>query len=197
MQVTEFEIMYTLTSSTLLHLPLLPLRLYETAYPFTPLSPYAVSVLVVDPASLYLQAQILRSSLLTRCTLLVDITAIDLLGLTNHRYCLLVCTFSMTHLRAVWMMVLTSVPSVPSLASLWLSSNLVELEVFDMLGFSFLHGPTPTRVLTDFTYLRHPLAKDSATTVQDVVYYTPSSGGLVYLPSTSSHADLVLHHWLW
>ena len=176
---------------------MLPLRLYETAYPFTSLSPYAVSVLVVDPASSYMHAALLRTSLLTRCTILVDLFAIDLLGLTNHRYCIMVCTFSITHLRAVWLCMLTSTPSIPSFSSLWLSASLVELETYDLMGIQFLHGPTPTRVLTDYTYLRHPLAKDSATTAQDVAYYTPSSTGIVYLPSTSAHADLVLSHWLW
>ena len=71
---------------------------------------------------------------------------------------------------------------VPSLTSIFPSSNWMEREVFDMYGVSFKDHPDLRRILTDYGFEGHPLRKDFPLTGHTEVRYSEDEKKVISEP---------------
>ena len=71
---------------------------------------------------------------------------------------------------------------IPSLTSIFPSSNWMEREVFDMYGVNFKDHPDLRRILTDYGFSGHPLRKDFPITGHTEVRYSEEKKKVVYEP---------------
>jgi len=71
---------------------------------------------------------------------------------------------------------------IPSLTSIFPSSNWMEREVFDMYGVSFKDHPDLRRILTDYGFKGHPLRKDFPLTGFNEVRYSEKEKKVIYEP---------------
>ena len=71
---------------------------------------------------------------------------------------------------------------IPSLTSIFPSSNWMEREVFDMYGVSFKDHPDLRRILTDYGFKGHPLIKDFPLTGFNEVRYSEKEKKVIYEP---------------
>ena len=71
---------------------------------------------------------------------------------------------------------------IPSLTSIFPSSNWMEREVFDMYGVSFKNHPDLRRILTDYGFEGHPLRKDFPLTGFSEVRYSEDEKKVINEP---------------
>ena len=71
---------------------------------------------------------------------------------------------------------------IPSLTSIFPSSNWMEREVFDMYGVSFKDHPDLRRILTDYGFEGHPLRKDFPLTGHSEVRYSEDEKKVINEP---------------
>ena len=71
---------------------------------------------------------------------------------------------------------------IPSLTSIFPSSNWMEREVFDMYGIKFKNHPDLRRILTDYGFKGHPLRKDFPLTGFNEVRYSEKDKKVIYEP---------------
>ena len=71
---------------------------------------------------------------------------------------------------------------IPSLTSIFPSSNWMEREVFDMYGVSFKDHPDLRRILTDYGFKGHPLRKDFPLTGHTEVRYSEDKKKVISEP---------------
>ena len=71
---------------------------------------------------------------------------------------------------------------IPSLTSIFPSSNWMEREVFDMYGVSFKDHPDLRRILTDYGFEGHPLRKDFPLTGHSEVRYSEDKKQVISEP---------------
>ena len=71
---------------------------------------------------------------------------------------------------------------IPSLTSIFPSSNWMEREVFDMYGVSFKDHPDLRRILTDYGFEGHPLRKDFPLTGFSEVRYSEDEKKVINEP---------------
>ena len=71
---------------------------------------------------------------------------------------------------------------IPSLTSIFPSSNWMEREVFDMYGIKFKDHPDLRRILTDYGFVGHPLRKDFPLTGFNEVRYSEKDKKVIYEP---------------
>ena len=71
---------------------------------------------------------------------------------------------------------------IPSLTSIFPSSNWMEREVFDMYGISFKDHPDLRRILTDYGFEGHPLRKDFPLTGHSEVRYSEDEKKVISEP---------------
>ena len=71
---------------------------------------------------------------------------------------------------------------IPSLTSIFPSSNWMEREVFDMYGVSFKDHPDLRRILTDYGFEGHPLRKDFPLTGHTEVRYSEDEKKVITEP---------------
>ena len=71
---------------------------------------------------------------------------------------------------------------IPSLTSIFPSSNWMEREVFDMYGVSFKNHPDLRRILTDYGFEGHPLRKDFPLTGHTEVRYSEDEKKVISEP---------------
>lgn len=92
---------------------------------------------------------------------LMDLTAVDYLGravrfeVVYHLYSL-----KHNHRLRVKAPVEEADPTIDSLASIWLSADWYEREVWDLYGIKFLGHPNLKRILLYEEFVGHPLRKD-------------------------------------
>lgn len=77
---------------------------------------------------------------------------------------------------------INEVMALPSIQSLYLSSNWAEREAWDLLGIFFYNHPRLRRILTDYGFVGYPLRKDFPTTGFYEVRYSESLQKVVYEP---------------
>ena len=71
---------------------------------------------------------------------------------------------------------------IPSLTSIFPSSNWMEREVFDMYGIKFKNHPDLRRILTDYEFEGYPLRKDFPITGHKEVRYSEDKKKVIYEP---------------
>ena len=71
---------------------------------------------------------------------------------------------------------------IPSLTSIFPSSNWMEREVFDMYGVSFKDHPDLRRILTDYGFEGHPLRKDFPLTGHTEIRYSEDEKKVISEP---------------
>ena len=71
---------------------------------------------------------------------------------------------------------------IPSVTSIFPSSNWMEREVFDMYGVSFKDHPDLRRILTDYGFEGHPLRKDFPLTGHSEVRYSEDDKKVISEP---------------
>ena len=71
---------------------------------------------------------------------------------------------------------------IPSLTTIFPSSNWMEREVFDMYGVSFKDHPDLRRILTDYGFEGHPLRKDFPLTGHSEVRYSEDKKKVISEP---------------
>ena len=71
---------------------------------------------------------------------------------------------------------------IPSLTSIFPSSNWMEREVFDMYGVLFKDHPDLRRILTDYGFKGHPLRKDFPLTGHSEVRYSEDEKKVISEP---------------
>ena len=96
----------------------------------------------------------------TKFRQLIDITVVDYPE-RNQRFDLVYLFLSHEfNQRLILKYSISENELIPSLTSIFPSSNWMEREVFDMYGVSFKDHPDLRRILTDYGFEGHPLRKD-------------------------------------
>ena len=108
----------------------------------------------------------------TKFRQLIDITVVDYPE-RNKRFDLVYLFLSHEfNQRLVLKYSISENEVIPTLTSIFPSSNWMEREVFDMYGVSFKGHPDLRRILTDYGFEGHPLRKDFPLTGHSEVRYS-------------------------
>ena len=114
--------------------------------------------------------------------LLVDISAVDRPAKSN-RFLLFYHLLSLKYCnRLVILVEVNELRGLPSLNSVFKSSNWMEREVWDMFGVFFYNHPDLRRILTDYGFEGFPLRKDFPLTGYEEVRYDDEKKRVVYEP---------------
>ncbi len=105
----------------------------------------------------------LKNSLYTFCNQLLDITIVDRIEFLKDGYrweFIYVFLSTYYNLRLFVRGYLKYYQFLPSIVTLFNSSNWLEREIWDMFGIYFKNHPDLRRILTDYAFLGSPLRKD-------------------------------------
>lgn len=121
------------------------------------------TVLVVERERIREVLALLRESPDFQFTMLVDLTAVDYLGMDREpRFNVVYNLLSMT--RNMRLTLKVAVPEddevVPSVTPDWPTANWLEREVFDMMGIRFSGHPDLRRILMPHDWQTYPQRKD-------------------------------------
>lgn len=116
--------------------------------------------------------------------MLMDVTAVDLFDEdTDYRYRVVYHLLSMhQNIRLRIKVKAAEEQAVPTACDLFLSANWFEREVYDMFGIHFDGHPDLRRILTDYTFVGHPLRKDFPLNGYVEAYYDEKDGRVAYKP---------------
>ena len=118
----------------------------------------------------------------TKFRQLIDITVVDYPE-RNQRFDLVYLFLSHEfNQRLVLKYSISENEVIPSLTSIFPSSNWMEREVFDMYGVSFKDHPDLRRILTDYGFEGHPLRKDFPLTGHSEVRYSEDKKKVISEP---------------
>ena len=118
----------------------------------------------------------------TKFRQLIDITVVDYPE-RNQRFDLVYLLLSHEfNQRLVLKYSISEKELIPSLTSIFPSSNWMEREVFDMYGVSFKDHPDLRRILTDYGFEGHPLRKDFPLTGHLEVRYSEDEKKVISEP---------------
>lgn len=120
-----------------------------------------IVVIMVEPDKLIELMTFFRHDPRFDFSMLVDLTAVDYLGIKEPRFEVVYMLFN--HLTNQRLRVKTAVAEghkVPSLISVWKSANWPEREVYDLMGIEFDGHPLMERLIMPDGYIGHPLRKD-------------------------------------
>lgn len=93
--------------------------------------------------------------------MLVDVCAVDYLGVNDKRFEVVYHFLSIKHnIRLRLKVKVNENEKVDSICGLYLASNWYEREIFDMYGIEFNNHPDLRRILTDYGFDGHPMRKD-------------------------------------
>ena len=124
----------------------------------------------------------LKNNVMTKFKQLIDITAVDYQQ-NEKRFKLIYLLLSHElNFRIIVDFYINENEIVPSLTSIFPSSNWMEREVFDMYGIKFKDHPDLRRILTDYGFTGHPLRKDFPLTGHSEVRYSEDDKKVVYEP---------------
>jgi NADH-quinone oxidoreductase subunit C len=117
---------------------------------------------VVDPARLVEVMRFLRDDEATAFEMLMDLTAVDLLGRAEPRFEVVYHLYSVArgHRLRVKARVPEPEPRVASVTPVWPGANWMEREVWDLYGIRFEGHPDLRRLLLYEEFEGHPLRKD-------------------------------------
>ena len=117
---------------------------------------------VVKPGRLVELMTFLRDDETIKLEQMVDVTAVDYLGIREPRFEVVYHLHSLTkgHRLRIKVPADGEHPSVPSVIGVWKAANWMEREVFDMYGVRFEGHPDLRRVLLYPEFSGHPLRKD-------------------------------------
>jgi NADH-quinone oxidoreductase subunit C len=82
-------------------------------------------------------------------------------------------------------------PVLPTLVDVWDSANWFEREAFDLFGILFEKHPDLRRILTDYSFIGHPLRKDFPLSGHVEMRYDPEKKNVIYEPVTIEPRELV------
>jgi NADH-quinone oxidoreductase subunit C len=103
----------------------------------------------------------LRDDAVFQFDTLMDLTAVDFLGIKDIRFEMIYMLFSSKTLSRVRLKLsIAENENVPSLIDIWKGANWPEREVFDLMGIRFDGHPLMERLIMPDGYIGHPLRKD-------------------------------------
>jgi NADH-quinone oxidoreductase subunit C len=117
---------------------------------------------VLKPERFVEICQFLRDDAVTEMQMLMDLTAVDYLGVREPRFEVVYHLYSLTknHRLRLKIEVDEEETRVPSVLSVWKSANWAEREVWDLYGIVFDGHPDLRRILLYPEFEGHPLRKD-------------------------------------
>ena len=124
----------------------------------------------------------LKKNTLTRCSQLIDITAVDYPDREN-RFTVVYNLLSVDlNARIRLKTEVDGLTSIESVTALYPCAAWWEREVWDMFGIFFTNHPDLRRILTDYGFQGHPLRKDFPVTGYTEVRYDETEKRVIYEP---------------
>jgi len=124
----------------------------------------------------------LKNHMGTRCSQLIDITAVDYPDREN-RFTVVYNLLSVDlNARIRLKTEVDGLTSIESVTSLYPCAAWWEREVWDMFGIFFTNHPDLRRILTDYGFQGHPLRKDFPVTGYTEVRYDETEKRVIYEP---------------
>ena len=124
----------------------------------------------------------LKSHMGTRCSQLIDITAVDYPDREN-RFTVVYNLLSVDlNSRIRLKTEVDGLTSIESVTALYPCAAWWEREVWDMFGIFFTNHPDLRRILTDYGFQGHPLRKDFPVTGYTEVRYDETEKRVIYEP---------------
>ena len=124
----------------------------------------------------------LKNHMGTRCSQLIDITAVDYPDREN-RFTVVYNLLSVDlNARIRLKTEVDGLTSIESVTALYPCAAWWEREVWDMFGIFFTNHPDLRRILTDYGFQGHPLRKDFPVTGYTEVRYDETEKRVIYEP---------------
>ena len=124
----------------------------------------------------------LKNHMGTRCSQLIDITAVDYPDREN-RFTVVYNVLSVDlNARIRVKTEVDGLTSIESVTALYPCAAWWEREVWDMFGIFFTNHPDLRRILTDYRFQGHPLRKDFPVTGYTEVRYDETEKRVIYEP---------------
>lgn len=103
---------------------------------------------------------------------LADLTSVDWLGLEEEmggRFEVVYNLYSLSHKYRFFIKAILPAdkPELPSVTPIWKGAELMEREVFDLMGIIFVGHPNLTKILTPDDLEGHPLRRDFPLTYEE------------------------------
>ena len=118
----------------------------------------------------------------TKFKQLIDVTVVDYPENTQRFKVVYLFLSHEFNQRIILSYLISENEVIPSLTSIYPSSNWMEREVFDMYGVKFKDHPDLRRILTDYGFEGHPLRKDFPLTGHTEVRYSEEQKKVIKEP---------------
>lgn len=123
---------------------------------------YGTLNLYEDGDALYAKSEILPDLLQkvknsSKFTMLIDITAVEYENSFEVVYHVMQETADLIRIKVI---LSKEKPSIPSVMSVWKNADVLEREVFDLMGIVFVGHDNLKRILCPDDFQHHPLRKD-------------------------------------
>lgn len=123
---------------------------------------YGTLSLYEDGDALYAKSEIIidllkRVKSSSKFTMLIDITAVEYENSFEVVYHVMPVDANVIRIKVI---LSKEKPSIPSVMSIWKNANVLEREVFDLMGIVFEGHDNLKRILCPDDFQHHPLRKD-------------------------------------